>query len=86
MAHPTFSNFHKTGPNTLENGKTQTGFGEPIYFSFAIPNEVKNLDGDNAVAIFIFSINFESILKEQGLNFIKPLIVGNVEKVTLKYK
>ncbi|MFZ0556538.1 MAG: extracellular solute-binding protein, partial [Nitrososphaeraceae archaeon] len=42
LANPTFSDFYKTASYTLEDGKGQTVFGEPIYFSFTIPNTVKN--------------------------------------------
>ena len=81
LADPTFSNFYKTDSYTLENGKGQTVFGEPIYFSFTIPITVKNIDGATSFATFILSTNGESILEEQGLNIIKPVIEGNVEKV-----
>ena len=81
LANPTFSDFYKTASYTLEDGKGQTVFGEPIYFSFTIPNTVKNLPGDTSFATFILSPNGESILEDQGLNFVKPVIEGNVEKV-----
>src|SRR5918995_5206386 len=76
-----FSNFYKTASYTLENSNGQTVFGEPIYFSFTIPNTVKNLDGAVSFATFIFSTNGKSILEEEGLNIIRPEIVGNVEMV-----
>ena len=81
LADPTFSNFYKTDSYTLENGKGQTVFGEPIYFSFTIPIAVKNIDGAASFATFILSTKEESILEEQGLNVIKPVVEGNVEKV-----
>ena len=81
LANPTFSDFYKTASYTLEDGKGQTVFGEPIYFSFTIPNTVKNLPGATSFATFILSPNGESILEDQGLNFAKPVIEGNVEKV-----
>ncbi|MFZ0554753.1 MAG: hypothetical protein WAM26_05625, partial [Nitrososphaeraceae archaeon] len=70
-----------TASYTLEDGKGQTVFGEPIYFSFTIPNTVKNLAGATSFATFILSPNGESILEDQGLNFIKPVVEGNMEKV-----
>lgn len=76
-----FSNFYKTASYTLENSNGQTVFGEPIYFSFTIPNTVKNLDGAVSFATFIFSTNGKSILEEEGLNSIRPEIVGNAEVV-----
>jgi molybdate/tungstate transport system substrate-binding protein len=81
LADPTFSSLHKTASYTLENGKGQTVFGEPIYFSFTIPITVKNIDGATSFATFILSTKGENILEEQGLNVIKPVVEGNVEKV-----
>ncbi len=83
LADPTFSNFYKTSSYTLENGNGQTILGEPIYFSFTIPVTVKNLAGATSFATFILSPNGESILEDQGLNFIKPVVEGNMEKVPL---
>jgi molybdate/tungstate transport system substrate-binding protein len=81
LADPTFFNFYKTASYTLEHGKGQTVFGEPIYFSFTIPNLVKNLAGATSFATFILTPSGENILEDQGLNFIKPVVEGNVEKV-----
>jgi molybdate/tungstate transport system substrate-binding protein len=81
LADPTFSNLYKTASYTLQNGEGQTVFGEQIYFSFTIPNTVKNLDGAISFCTFILSPNGESILEEQGLNFINPVAEGNMEKV-----
>jgi molybdate/tungstate transport system substrate-binding protein len=81
LADPTFSNFYRTASYTLKKGNGQTVFGEPIYFSFTIPNTVKNLDGATSFATFILSINGESVLGGQGLNFIKPVVEGNISNV-----
>src|ERR687892_2725805 len=81
LSDPAFSNFYKTASYTLENGNGQTVFGEPIYFSFTIPNSVKNLNGAVSFATFILSTNGKSILEEEGLNIIRPEIVGNVEMI-----
>jgi molybdate/tungstate transport system substrate-binding protein len=81
LADPTFTNFYKTASYTLENGNGQTVFGEPIYFSFTIPNTVKNLDGATSFGTFIISTNGESVLEEQGLNFIKPVAEGNISNI-----
>jgi molybdate/tungstate transport system substrate-binding protein len=85
LSDPTFSSFYKTGSYIL--GKSgnrtegQTAFGEPIYFSFTIPNTVENLNGAISFASFILSTNGKNILEEQGLNYIKPIIEGNKEKI-----
>ena len=81
LADPTFSNFYRTASYTLENGNGQTVFGEPIYFSFTIPDTAKNLVGATSFTTFILSISGESILEEQGLNFIKPIVEGNISNV-----
>jgi molybdate/tungstate transport system substrate-binding protein len=81
LADPTFSNFYKTASYSLGNGKDQTVFGEPIYFSFTIPNTVKNLEGATSFATFILSTDGENILEKQGLNFNKPVIEGNIENI-----
>jgi molybdate/tungstate transport system substrate-binding protein len=81
LADPTFTNFYNTASYTLENGNGQTVFGEPIYFSFTIPNTVKNLDGATSFGSFIISTNGESVLEEQGLNVIKPVAEGNVSNI-----
>ena len=62
-------------------GNTQTVSGEPIYFSFTIPQTVKNLDGAASFASFILSTQGKKILENQGLNPIKPVIEGSTAKV-----
>jgi molybdate/tungstate transport system substrate-binding protein len=81
LADPKFSTFYKTASYTLEDGKGQTVFGEPIYFSFTIPNTVKNLEGATSFATFVLSPTGANILEEQGLNIIQPVIEGNVSAV-----
>jgi molybdate/tungstate transport system substrate-binding protein len=59
----------------------KTVFGEPIYFSFTIPTTVKNLDGAISFGDFILSTNGTSILRDQGLNQITPVIEGDTAMV-----
>ena len=80
LADPLFSEFYRNGSYTLWNDG-QTVNGEPIYFSFTIPTIVKNLDGATAFGDFILSTSGKNILKDQGLNPIKPIIEGEVAKV-----
>lgn len=80
LADPKFSNFYKKASYTLEDGKGQTVFGEPICFSFTIPNTVKNFAGATSFAKFILSPIGKNLLEDQGLNFIKPVVEGNLEK------
>ena len=81
LGDPTFSNLYKTASYALQNGEGQTVFVDPIYFSFTISNTVKNLDGAISFGTFILSPNGESILEEQGLNFINSVAEGNMGKV-----
>jgi molybdate/tungstate transport system substrate-binding protein len=80
LSDPTFVDFYKKGSYTLQKD-SQTVYGEPIYFSFTIPATVKNLDGAISFGGFILSSNGTSILKDQGLNPITPLLEGDMAKV-----
>ncbi|HEY6668328.1 MAG TPA: hypothetical protein VI033_04160, partial [Candidatus Nitrosopolaris sp.] len=55
--------------------------GEPIYFSATIPETVRNLNGAVSFVKFLLSSNGERILKTQGLNYLKPVLEGDIEKV-----
>ncbi|MGA7542190.1 MAG: extracellular solute-binding protein [Nitrososphaeraceae archaeon] len=80
LADPTFIDFYRNGSYTL--GKDgQTVFGGPIYFSFTIPTTVKNIDGAISFGDFILSTNGRYILKDQGLNPIKPIAEGELESI-----
>lgn len=81
LADPALSDFFKTASYTLEKGDGQTIFGEPIYFSFSIPNTVKNMDGAGSFSTFILSPNGRTILEDQGLNIIRPVIEGNMTSI-----
>jgi molybdate/tungstate transport system substrate-binding protein len=78
LANPSFSDFYRKASYTLG---TQTVYGEPIYFSLTIPETVKNLDGSISFVKFLLSTDGESILKNQGLNRIKPIVEGKIDKV-----
>ena len=80
LADPSYTDFYKRSSYTLENGG-QTVYGEPIYFSFTIPTTVKNLKRAIVLADFLLSTNVKAILKDQGLNPIKPLIEGDMAKL-----
>jgi len=81
LAIPALSNLYRTVSYALDDGKGQTVFGEPIYFSFTIPNTVKNLEGATAFGEFILSDAGKNILETEGLNPIEPLIEGNASNV-----
>src|ERR671921_689547 len=79
LADPTFVDFYKKASYTLNGG--QTVYGEPIYFSFTIPTTVRNLEGATSFGDFILSTNGNKILKDQGLNPIRPVLEGDMAKV-----
>jgi molybdate/tungstate transport system substrate-binding protein len=79
LAHPTFSDFYRKASYTLTDGHRV--FGGPIYFSATIPGTAKNLNGAVAFVKFLLSSNGERILKTQGLNYLKPVLEGDIEKV-----
>src|SRR5215210_6177962 len=79
LADPAFSDFYKRASYTLSSG--QTVFGELIYFSFTIPETVKNIDGSISFVSSLLSTKGERILENQGLNYIKPIVEGNVDKM-----
>ena len=81
LADPALSNYYKTASYTLEDGKGQTVFGEPIYFSFTIPNTVKNPEGATSFGDFILSDAGKRILETEGLNPIEPVIEGAIQSV-----
>jgi molybdate/tungstate transport system substrate-binding protein len=84
LADPTFSDFYRSASYTLGTG--QAAFGEPIYFSFTIPETVKNLNGAISFVGFLLSTKGEDILENQGLNYVKPIVEGNTEKVPSSIK
>jgi molybdate/tungstate transport system substrate-binding protein len=85
LADPTLTDFYRNGSYTL--GKDgQTVFGEPIYFIFTIPSTVKNIDGAISFGDFILSTNGRDILKDQGLNPIKPIAEGELESIPSSIK
>jgi molybdate/tungstate transport system substrate-binding protein len=80
LANPAFSDFYKKASYTLDTGETV--YGEPIYFSATIPEiTVDNLAGAISFIGFLLSTSGEHILQNQGLNYIKPIIEGQVDKI-----
>jgi molybdate/tungstate transport system substrate-binding protein len=80
LANPAFFDFYKKGSYTLDTGETV--YGEPIYFSATIPEAtVDNLAGAVSFVTFLLSADGERILESQGLNYIKPVAEGKVDKM-----
>jgi molybdate/tungstate transport system substrate-binding protein len=84
LADPALFDFYRRAFYTLGTG--QTVFGEPIYFSVTIPEIDKNPDGAISFISFLISTKGQSILESQGLNYIKPVIEGNIDKTPSSIK
>lgn len=80
LADPKFIDFYRKGSYTLGNDG-QIVFGGPIYFSFTIPTTVRNLNGAISFGDFILSTYGQNILKDQGLNPVKPIMEGDIERI-----
>ena len=80
LADPKYVDFYRNGSYTLEKDG-QTVFGEPIFFSYTIPTTVRNLDGAVSFGDFILSSDGTTILEDQGLNPITPIMEGDTTKV-----
>jgi molybdate/tungstate transport system substrate-binding protein len=80
LADPTYSDLYKKASYTFGTG--QTVHGEPIYFSVTIPGAtVNNLAGAVSFVTFLLSRESEPILQGQGLDYIKPIVEGKVDKM-----
>jgi molybdate/tungstate transport system substrate-binding protein len=80
LADPKFIDFYRKGSYTLGNDG-QIVFGGPIYFSFTIPTTVRNLNGAISFGDFILSTYGQNILKDQGLNPVKPVMEGDIDRI-----
>ena len=79
LSNVTFSNFYKQASYTLLS--SQTIYGEPILFSYTILKTSRNIDGSIAFVKFLLSEKGQHLLKNDGLNPIKPTIEGDFEKI-----
>jgi molybdate/tungstate transport system substrate-binding protein len=80
LASPTYSDIYKKASYTLITGNII--YGEPIYFSVTIPEATaSNLQGAISFVTFLLSTDSKRILQNQGLNYIKPIAEGKVDKM-----
>ena len=80
LGNPAFSDFYKKATYTLSTGKTV--YGEPIYFSVTIPEAtVSNLDGAVSFVTYLLSRDGQHMLQSQGLDYIKPIAEGKLDKI-----
>jgi molybdate/tungstate transport system substrate-binding protein len=52
-------------------GTGETIYGNPIIFSFTIPNTVENIEGAVSFVEFLLSENGKKILEQDGLSLIQ---------------
>jgi molybdate/tungstate transport system substrate-binding protein len=79
LSDPTFSNFYNQVSYALGSG--QTIRGDTIDFSLTIPQTSKNIGGSIAFVRFLLSEKGMDILKAYGMNPIKSVGEGQVEKI-----
>jgi len=79
LSEPNYTNFYNKISYKLGNGETISG--NPIFFSFTIPNTVENIEGAMSFAKFLLSENGKKILEKVGLNPIGPIIQGDTHQI-----
>src|SRR5919202_1255311 len=85
LGDPIFSDFYKKASYTLNTGNIV--HGEPIYFSVTIPEATaSNLPRSISFVNFLLSRDSQYILQSQGLNYIKPLAEGKLDKIPIVIK
>src|SRR6187200_768086 len=84
LGDPVFSDFYKKASYTLNMGKIV--YGEPIYFSVTIPDSVINLAGSVSFVTFLLSADGRHILQSQGLDYVKPIAEGKVDKMPIEIR
>jgi molybdate/tungstate transport system substrate-binding protein len=79
LSEPNYTNFYNK--ITYKLGTGETIYGNPIFFSFTIPNTVENIEGAMSFAKFLLSENGKKILEQYGLSPIKPILYGDAYKL-----
>jgi ABC-type molybdate transport system substrate-binding protein len=62
-------------------GTSETIYGNPIFFSFTIPNTVENIEGAMSFVEFLLSENGKKILEKVGLSPIEPILQGDTHQL-----
>ena len=75
LSEPNYTNFYNKISYKLETGETI--YGNPIIFSFTIPNTAKNIEGAFSFAKFLLSEKGKKILEKFGLSPFKPILQGD---------
>ena len=75
LSNPNDTNYYNKISYKLGTGETI--LGNPIYFSFTIPNTVENIEGAINFTKFLVSEKGKKILEQVGLDPIKPILQGD---------
>jgi molybdate/tungstate transport system substrate-binding protein len=85
LGDPIFSDFYKKASYTSNTGNVV--HGEPIYFSVTISEATaSNLPESISFVTFLLSRDGQHILQSQGLNYIKPIAEGKLDKIPIVIK
>jgi molybdate/tungstate transport system substrate-binding protein len=79
LSDPNYTNYYNKISYKLGTGETI--YGNPIFFSFTIPNTVENIEGAVSFVKFLLSENGKKILEQDGLSPIKPILQGDSYKL-----
>jgi molybdate/tungstate transport system substrate-binding protein len=79
LSEPNYTNFYNKISYKLGTGETISG--NPIFFSFTIPNTVENIAGAMSFAKFLLSEDGKRILEQVGLSPIKPILQGDTHQL-----
>ena len=79
LSEPNYTNFYNKIYYKLETGETISG--NPIFFSFTIPNTVENIEGAMSFVKFLLSENGKKILEKVGLSPIEPILQGDIHQM-----
>jgi molybdate/tungstate transport system substrate-binding protein len=79
LTEPNYTNFYNKISYKLGIGETISG--NPIFFSFTIPNTVENIEGAVSFVKFLLSENGKKILEQVGLSPIKPILQGDIHQL-----
>ena len=79
LSDPNYTNYYNKISYKL--GTDETIYGNPIFFSFTIPNTVENIESAISFVKFLLSENGKKILEQDGLSPIKPILQGDSYKL-----
>src|SRR5215211_1879510 len=79
LSNPNYTNYYNKISYKLGTGETI--YGNPIFFSFTIPNTVENIAGAMSFVKFLLSEDGKKILEKVGLSPIKPILQGNTHQL-----